>query len=529
MKIIISESQYKKILSIISESEEDDEINVLFIGDSLSAGPGYTWNYLLEKIYPNWNVTHIVKGGTRTDWMLNELSAELSKNNYDKVFIYGGTNDMFSLVSEESAFNNIQEMVDMVNENEGTPYVFIGYDAESVMPEKLKPTRYCDPDCMIKSRKRMIDFQKKLKNIQNAVVIPKVKGDNSWTTDGTHPNGTAHQIMANHVENYINTLPEDDTKEESESEDSFFTKLKKFIQNPFGGFFGSGQKLKNNLIDNLENLSESYFRQNLTESEDIEYDGEPIKKPIVKYVQLALQLLGFNLPEHGVDGEFGPETEDAVKKFKKKFNLGNDGILDRETKNKLIDILKGKTIPDSMFKNVQIKKTKNYVPDDVDSFDELMGNSKLTSSNLEKFKDILEENNLDYEDFVNEVKSIGLDVDVAIQQLWAESGFSRDVINCSRVSSANAKGIAQFISSAWSAYGKGSPCNVPDALDAYVKLMDYLLDKFEGRVDLALAGYNSGPYRKVYTDALRDNTPFSELEGQIPTETWNYVNKIIEI
>jgi peptidoglycan hydrolase-like protein with peptidoglycan-binding domain len=525
MKIIIKESQLKKIIAIISESE-DDEINVLFIGDSLSAGPGWTWNYLIEKNHPNWNVKHIVKGGTRTDWMLDELENELTNNTYDKVFIYGGTNDMFSNISKERAFSNIQTMINMVNESDGTPYVFIGYDAESVMPKKLVPTIYCDAECMVEKREKMIEFQKYLKNLTNAVIIPKIVGDNSWTSDSTHPHAWAHKLMANHVEKYI-----DQSKESPKTEDSFFTKLKKFIENPSEFIFGPQEKLKKQLISSLKNLNESSFKKRLTEETRLEFTGEIIETPIVKFLQLGLQLLGLSLPVYGVDGKFGEETEMAVKKFKEKYGLPDDGIFDERTKNKLIDVLSSKKIPDEMFADVQLEKTQIYTPEDVDTFEELMGNSKLTPSLLSKFKSLLEKNDVSYDDFASDVRSIGLDPEIAVQQLAVESIFFRpDVISCETLSPAGAMGLSQFIPSAWSAYGGGGdPCNVPDALNAYVKLMDFLLDRFKGRVDLALAGYNSGPYLKVYTEALRDNAHFSELEGKIPRETWGYVNNIIEI
>jgi len=35
----------------------------------------------------------------------------------------------------------------------------------------------------------------------------------------------------------------------------------------------------------------------------------------VESMQIGLMLLGYNLPKHGVDGLFGPETSSAVSKF----------------------------------------------------------------------------------------------------------------------------------------------------------------------------------------------------------------------
>lgn len=133
-----------------------------------------------------------------------------------------------------------------------------------------------------------------------------------------------------------------------------------------------------------------------------------------------------------------------------------------------------------------------------------------------------------YNDFIKNVKSINLDPKIAMRQLYSESGFSEDVIKCKRKSSAGAQGIAQFMPSTWSSYGTGSPCNPKQALDAYVKLMDKLIDMFPGRLDLAIAGYNSGPHRSEYKTALKNKTPFEKLKGKIPNETYNYTVSILQ-
>ena len=48
MKLQLTEYQVKRILELLSE-EENEKINVMFVGDSLSAAPGFTWNYLLAR------------------------------------------------------------------------------------------------------------------------------------------------------------------------------------------------------------------------------------------------------------------------------------------------------------------------------------------------------------------------------------------------------------------------------------------------------------------------------------------------
>jgi len=74
-------------------------------------------------------------------------------------------------------------------------------------------------------------------------------------------------------------------------------------------------------------------------------------------------------------------------------------------------------------------------------------------------------------------------------QLQQESGF-----NPNAVSSAGARGIAQFMPDTAAAYGLADPTDAAAAIDAQAHLMRDLLRQF-GSVPLALAAYNAGPKR----------------------------------
>jgi soluble lytic murein transglycosylase-like protein len=143
-----------------------------------------------------------------------------------------------------------------------------------------------------------------------------------------------------------------------------------------------------------------------------------------------------------------------------------------------------------------------------------------------KFKNAVGSN---YDSFISDVEGIGLDPKIAIRQLYNESTFSPDVMSCKRTSSAGARGIAQFMPGTWPTYGGGGdPCNISDALKAYPKMMKVLLNKFPGRLDLAIAGYNSGPNLKAYSEALKNKTPFTDLKGKIPNESYKYASSILQ-
>ncbi len=71
-------------------------------------------------------------------------------------------------------------------------------------------------------------------------------------------------------------------------------------------------------------------------------------------------------------------------------------------------------------------------------------------------------------------------------QLMAESNFDP-----SAVSSAGARGIAQFMPGTAAAYGLRDPFDAPSAIDTQARLMSDLLRQF-GSTELALAAYNAG-------------------------------------
>jgi hypothetical protein len=102
-------------------------------------------------------------------------------------------------------------------------------------------------------------------------------------------------------------------------------------------------------------------------------------------------------------------------------------------------------------------------------------------------------------------------MNVLAAQLYAESGF-----NPFARSPAGAEGIAQFMPGTADAYGLRNPFDPVAAIDAQAHLMSDLLKRFDGKIALALAGYNAG------AGAV-------EQHGGVPpyAETRAYVSKIL--
>lgn len=126
--------------------------------------------------------------------------------------------------------------------------------------------------------------------------------------------------------------------------------------------------------------------------------------------------------------------------------------------------------------------------------------------------------------FTRAAQANGLDVGLSLAQINQESGFDANA-----VSSAGAKGAAQFMPGTWQTYGNGSPFDPNAASIAWAKYMRHLLAMFNGRWDLALAGYNGGENRQVLRTALATGKPLTAFpkcgswsNTCVHSQSWDY-------
>ena len=125
---------------------------ILFVGDSQTAirtDGGDTISYT----YPNlvkaqlesqgYTIDVLALGGKQTSWMKENLPNQLAQKRYDRVYIYGGGNDVSSAKSVDSVVANIQEMVNMANNNGADAFVTLGYRIDNFAdPYKMPKTIY---------------------------------------------------------------------------------------------------------------------------------------------------------------------------------------------------------------------------------------------------------------------------------------------------------------------------------------------------------------------------------------------------
>ena len=198
----------KKVVKIDNVFLPKKVDNILFVGDSITAefykGKRVTWVYssLIKDQLTDKTIDILAEGGKRTEWMLENLPTQLKKRKYDRVYIWGGVNDMFSATTIPQAIANVQAMVDLVVKQGGKAYVIVGYDTKSFMPDSLlKTTDYVPTkEGMIALKNRYLEYQKELpKKIKNAVIVSAFNLSSSMNADGIHPTPQAHKIIAEEI------------------------------------------------------------------------------------------------------------------------------------------------------------------------------------------------------------------------------------------------------------------------------------------------------------------------------------------
>ena len=183
---------------------------ILFVGDSQTAiiSPSgnpifYTYpNLVKEKLKDKGIFIDVIAlQGKQISWMKDELKKKLQSNKYDRVYIYGGGNDVVSGISNDVVIKNIQDMVDLSIKNGADAFVNLGYRIDNFsdinkMPLSQYVTKKEDWIPLIKRRKKLQDLLPK--SINNANFVP-IYDLNGLTSDGIHPNANGHRIVAQKI------------------------------------------------------------------------------------------------------------------------------------------------------------------------------------------------------------------------------------------------------------------------------------------------------------------------------------------
>lgn len=100
-----------------------------------------------------------------------------------------------------------------------------------------------------------------------------------------------------------------------------------------------------------------------------------------------------------------------------------------------------------------------------------------------------------------------------------ESGF-----NAKATSNKGAMGLMQMIPSTAKRFGVTNPYDPKQSLDGGSRYLVWLLRRYNGRLDLALAGYNAGEGAvERYGNRV---PPYKETQGYVSSITFNYLSKL---
>jgi lysophospholipase L1-like esterase len=186
---------------------------ILFVGDSQVAvqtegGSPITYTYpnILRQLNPDKAIDVVAVGGKRTEWMVGALNEKLANNKYDRIYIHGGGNDTSSATPLSQTLVNIQSMVNAGNAIGADVFVVLGYKIEGESgkfgnPYIMPSTPYVTtPQQWIPLIEKRKELQRQIPSvIQNAQFVP-IYDLQQQTTDGIHPNGAGHKIVADNIQ-----------------------------------------------------------------------------------------------------------------------------------------------------------------------------------------------------------------------------------------------------------------------------------------------------------------------------------------
>ncbi len=119
------------------------------------------------------------------------------------------------------------------------------------------------------------------------------------------------------------------------------------------------------------------------------------------------------------------------------------------------------------------------------------------------------------QEIVQRAKYYGLEPLLVLEIMRQESSF-----NPNACSSANARGLMQFIPSTAARFGITNPHDISQSIDAGCRYLVFLIRKFNGRLDLVLAGYNAGEGAVArYGNRV---PPYEETQNYVKTIISNY-------
>jgi lysophospholipase L1-like esterase len=174
---------------------------ILFLGDSITADNNSYANNI-KKSNPNLQIEVKASVGKKTSWMLQSLKDLVAqKKSYDRIYVYGGINDIFSGSSKDVALSNLQAIVNLGNQMGADVFVIEGVKTDGYMDiNKMPITQYVSSkNDYLPIIQKYDDFQSSIKGgVKNAKLIKTFNlSDN--TNDGIHPTIEGQNIITKEI------------------------------------------------------------------------------------------------------------------------------------------------------------------------------------------------------------------------------------------------------------------------------------------------------------------------------------------
>lgn len=129
----------------------------------------------------------------------------------------------------------------------------------------------------------------------------------------------------------------------------------------------------------------------------------------------------------------------------------------------------------------------------------------------------------DYDALITEAAAkYGIDPELIRGVIRTESGFKSDA-----VSSAGAKGLMQLMDATARSLGVTNSMDPQQNIEGGSKYLSYLLGKYNGNEQVALAAYNAGPGRIDRLGIATDSELMANLD-KLPVETQRYIGKVLD-
>ncbi|BBH21257.1 hypothetical protein Back11_26020 [Paenibacillus baekrokdamisoli] len=131
-------------------------------------------------------------------------------------------------------------------------------------------------------------------------------------------------------------------------------------------------------------------------------------------------------------------------------------------------------------------------------------------------------NSTTYDTYINQAANkYGVDPTLIKAVIDTESSF-----NTNSVSSAGAKGLMQLMDGTARGLGVTNSFDPQQNIDGGTRFLSYLLRKYDGNVETALAAYNAGPGR-VDRTGIQNDADLADKLQLLPKETQKYMGKVL--